>query len=88
MSQRMSVVIFGWIATSLSLIYKLPQIYILYRNKKHDGLSIASILVQGLSYGFYIAHGINIDDLPIMCMGIVSLLQTICLVIMYYIYKS
>jgi uncharacterized protein with PQ loop repeat len=84
----MSEEVFGWIATSLSLIYKLPQIYILYRKKKHEGLSIISLVVQALAYGFYIAHGIYIDDLPIMCMGIVSLLQSICLIVMYFVYKS
>lgn len=83
----MSTSIFGWIATSLSLIYKLPQIYELWKSKKHEGISIISILVQLVSYGFYIAHGIIIDDLPIMAMGIAAGIQSIIIVMLYYYYK-
>ena len=32
--------LFGWIATSFSLIYKLPQIYKLYKTKENNGISI------------------------------------------------
>ena len=80
--------IFGWIATGFSLIYKMPQIYVLYRSKKHEGLSIASLMCQLMAYGFYIAHGWSIQDWPIFFMGIISGLQSICLVTMFYLYKT
>ena len=83
----MSVTVFGWIATSLSLVYKLPQIYELWKTKKHEGISIISIVIQLVSYGFYITHGIMIDDLPILAMGVAAAVQSIIVVALYYYYK-
>ena len=78
---------FGWTATSLSLVYKLPQIYVLYTQKKHKGLSIVSLSCQASAYGFYIAHGTLNEDWSIVCMGCASLLQSIVLIVMYFYYK-
>ena len=47
----MSTEIFGWAAAALSLVYKLPQMYRLWRAKKIDGLSVTSLIVQAVSYG-------------------------------------
>ena len=80
--------IFGWIATFFSLSYKIPQIYLLYKKKKHEGLSILSIVCQAFSYGFYIVHGIIIDDYPILIMGIISLIQSFILILLYFCYDS
>ena len=79
---------FGWIASSISLIYKFPQIYLLYREKKYEGLSVVSLCVQAVSYVFYIVHGIYIDDNPVFYMGIACLAQSICLIAMYFVYKK
>ena len=48
--------IFGWIATGLSLIYKVPQIVKLYNTKDANSLSFLSLFCQLLSYSFYIVH--------------------------------
>jgi len=80
--------VFGWIATSFSLIYKLPQIVALYRTKKHQGLSFISMICQACAYGFYIAHGWVIQDWPILVMGVISLLQSACLIFLYVYYKE
>ena len=32
--------VYGWIASSITIIYKLPQIYKLYKTKKSDDLSV------------------------------------------------
>ena len=34
--------LFGWVASSITLIYKLPQIYKLYKTKKSNDLSLFS----------------------------------------------
>ena len=85
--KQMSTEIFGWVAAALSLIYKLPQMYRLWRAKKIDGLSVTSLIVQAISYGFYIAHGVVINDLPILWMGIVALAQSIFVIGLYFYYK-
>ena len=80
--------IFGWIASSITLIYKLPQIYKLYKRKKSDDLSIISLLIQATGYIFYILHGNNVKDYPIVLMGSGALFQTVLLIIMYFLYMS
>jgi MtN3 and saliva related transmembrane protein len=79
--------IFGWIATGLSLIYKIPQIVKLYKTKEIGSLSFMSLICQLLSYSFYIVHGIIIDDMPIIVMGSISIVQSILLVAMYIYYR-
>ena len=80
--------VFGWIASSITIIYKLPQIYKLYKTKKSNDLSIISIFIQTLGYIFYTLHGWTMNDFPILVMGSVSLIQNTILSIMYFCYKE
>lgn len=80
--------LFGWVASSITLIYKLPQIFKLYKTKKSDDLSLFSLLIQCFGYIFYILHGNTLNDLPIMFMGAGALLETAIIVILYFYYKS
>ena len=80
--------VFGWIATSITFIYKLPQIYKLCKTKSSSDLSITSILIQLLGYIFYALHGLSVNDYPILVMGSVSLLQNITLSVLYFCYKE
>lgn len=80
--------IFGWIASSITLIYKLPQIFKLYKTKNSDDLSLFSLLIQCLGYIFYILHGNTLNDLPIMFMGGGALFETSIIIGMYFYYKS
>jgi uncharacterized protein with PQ loop repeat len=41
----MPTLVFGWIAVTLSLIYKFPQIYKLYKTSNVDGISVESQIV-------------------------------------------
>lgn len=66
----------------------MPQLYLLYREKKHEGISITSILIQAFSYIFYILHGFYIDDAPVFYMGIACLAQSLCLIVMYFAYRK
>tara|TARA_B100001029_G_C15055695_1_gene454170 strand:+ start:224 stop:517 length:294 start_codon:yes stop_codon:yes gene_type:complete len=77
---------FGWLGTSCTIIYKLPQIYKLYKSKTSKGLSITSYGVQTISYVPYIIHGIIINDLPTFAMGLFSLILNllICFQICFY----
>jgi MtN3 and saliva related transmembrane protein len=80
--------LFGWIASSITLIYKLPQIYKLYKRKKSNDISVISLLVQCLGYIFYILHGITVKDKPIILMGAGALFETIILILMYFFYRN
>ena len=78
--------IFGWVATGLSLFYKIPQIIKIVKTKDVHSLSFLSLFCQCLSYSFYIVHGIVINDMPIIIMGSISSIQS--LILMYYYYRK
>ena len=80
--------VFGWIASSITFIYKLPQIYKLCKTKSSNDLSIFSIFIQTLGYIFYVLHGFTVNDYPILVMGSVSLLQNITISVLYFCYKK
>ena len=77
---KMSKSIFGWIASSITVIYKIPQIVKLYKTKKSDDLSILSLFIQLIGYIFYILHGVSIGDLPIIFMGSGALFENIIVI--------
>lgn len=84
----MKTSIFGWIATCGTFIYKVPQIYKLYKTKSSNDVSTSSLIIQTSGYVFYIIHGFIIDDYPTIVMGGLSFLQGVILVILCCIYKK
>jgi len=80
--------VYGWIASAITLIYKLPQIYKIIVTKQSSDISIVSYIVQSIGYIFYILHGVTNKDNPIILMGSGALFQSIILMILYYIYKN
>ena len=80
--------VYGWIASIITLIYKLPQIYKIIVTKKSNDISIISYFVQSIGYIFYILHGIQQKDNPIILMGGGALCQSLILMILYFIYKN
>ncbi len=80
--------IYGWIAVSLSLIYKFPQIIHLQRTKDVRGISISSQLIQSSAYVFYIIHGTIIKDPPVLLLGFTSMAQSAVLICQYYYYSK
>lgn len=74
---------FAWIANLLVFIYKLPQIYTLYRARDTTGLSVYSFCIQAISYILYILHGYFINDTALLYGMILPLVQNIIVIIMY-----
>ena len=64
--------IFGWIGSSITILYKFPQMYKFYNKKTSEGVSIISYGIQTVGYIMYAIHGIIIKDGPIITMGGVS----------------
>jgi MtN3 and saliva related transmembrane protein len=80
--------IFGWLVTAGTFIYKLPQIYKLYKTKSSNDVSTSSLVIQTIGYVFYIIHGVIIEDNPTITMGGISLLQGTILVVLCCLYKT
>ena len=52
----MSKTVFGWVASSITVVYKIPQIVKIYKTKKSADISILSLFAQLIGYIFYILH--------------------------------
>tara|TARA_B100000683_G_scaffold181834_1_gene175192 strand:+ start:28 stop:276 length:249 start_codon:yes stop_codon:yes gene_type:complete len=66
---------FGWVAGGLSALHNVPQIVHICRRESAADVSWAALFVRMLSLGFYIAHGVTIEDLPLVVMSGVIVLQ-------------
>ena len=59
----MNQLIFGWIATVISIVYKLPQMYTFYKEKTSKGVSIISFEIQTINrinkVIFFISRGFS-----------------------------
>ena len=80
--------LFGWIGGGLSVIYNIPQIYHIYKQKSTNDISFSSLVIRMISYSFYITHGFLIKDPPLLWMTFFSLIQVLILSYQYYIYKD
>jgi uncharacterized protein with PQ loop repeat len=72
----------GIIATILSQIYRIPQIYQLYKTKSGNDISLFSICIQSLSYVFYIFYSIFNWDLVYIISNSISLVENTIIYIM------
>ena len=80
--------LFGWVATTFSLVYKLPQIYKMYKTKEVNSISLNAYIIQTFSYIFYTIHGIFNQDYPIVVMGISSFIQCLIIIWLWYKYRN
>ena len=83
----MSTSAFGWAGTTISFVYKLPQIYKFYQVKSSKGVSLISYGIQTTSYILYTIHGYIIEDDPIIIMGVISFLLNVILCCQYLYYS-
>lgn len=79
---------FAWIANILVFIYKLPQIYTLYKEKNTTGLSLYSFFIQATGYILYILHGYYVNDDALLYGMIPPLVQNIVIILMYLKYNT
>ena len=77
---------FGWIASTLAIIYNIPQIYRIYKMKSTRDISTYGYIIKLLSYILYLTHGAIIKDPSALVCSAINLLQilTILAQIRYY----
>ena len=80
--------IFGWIATVISILYKLPQMYTFYKEKTSQGVSIMSLEIQTINYILYSLHGYMIGDPPLFLVSVISVFLNITLCCQYFYYRK
>ena len=79
---------FGWAGTTITFIYKIPQIYKFYQSKTSEGVSLLSYSIQTSGCVLYAIHGIIIEDNPVFIMGAVSFFLNIILCCQYIYYSK
>lgn len=79
---------FGWMAATLSITYRLPQIYHTYTQKTVSDLSYSSLLLQLVLCVLFTLHSLEISDPPTLVSGVGGIIQAIIMVILYHIYTN
>ncbi len=74
----------AWCANILVFIYKLPQMYKLYRAQDTSGLSVYSFCIQAISYILYILHGYFNNDNALLYGMILPLAQNLVVIHLYF----
>lgn len=78
--------ILGLSALILSLSYRLPQIYKLYKTKSGGDISKRSIIIQSASYIAWFSYSIMVNDMFYMVANLLSFSQNVIIWIMKYKY--
>ncbi len=78
--------IFGWLAGSMSALHNVPQIIHICKRKSASDISTSALAMRMLSLGLYIAHGILIEDMPILVTSSIILFQTVVICFQKYSY--
>jgi len=76
------IIIIGYAATALSMIYRVPQIHQLYKTKKGDDISTHTIIIQQLSYILAILYGVLRTDHVYITGSSISFIQNIIILCM------
>ena len=74
----------GWLAALLTCFYKIPYLYNLWNNehiRKKELIITNKYIIQTFSHVLYILHGVIINDMPILCIGLLNLANNIILYI-------
>ena len=61
----------------MSQTYKLPQIYKIYKLKQAGDISLSSVVIQDVSYLFWLTYGIGIMDYYYIIANSISFIQNI-----------
>lgn len=73
---------FGFTAMAISLVYRVPQIYKIYKNRSAADISQTAYLLQSISYVLYVVYGIRRKDMVYVASSVVSLLQNVVIHVM------
>ena len=79
---------FGWAGGLLALIYNIPQIYVIFKTKKVDDLSVHSWILRLISYSLYIIHVYLKEDAALFYTYAIGFVQCIIITGQIFVYKS
>lgn len=79
--------IVGLGALGLSLLYRIPQIYEIYKTKSAEDISTWMLIIQNLSYILYIIYGVFVHDWIYIASSVLSFVQNLIIYFMKVYYR-
>ena len=76
------------LAPIINSIQLFPQLYKTYITKSVKDLSLYSLLLILMTNMFWLLHGYFIIDISLIVAGLVSIIITVGLLILYFLYKK
>ena len=80
--------IIGFCAIFLSMIYRFPQIYLIYKRKSGNDISWWMIFIQNLSYILYTYYGFAKNDIIYISSSIIAMIQNFIILGMTRYYNN
>jgi len=78
---------FGYLGASTLIITLLPQIYLTYKTKKVENLSLVFLCLQELTCVLFLIYGIMLKEIPLIVANSLVGIQGISLLSMKIMYK-
>lgn len=84
------VLIIGSLGIVFSLVYRIPQIYKVYKTRSAKDISVGTIVIQNISYVAYIVYGVLVWDWVYLASSIISFGQNVIIIALrsYYIRRN
>ena len=79
--------IVGLGALGLSLLYRIPQIYEIYKTESAEDISTWMLIIQNLSYILYIVYGVFVHDWIYIASSVFSFVQNLIIYFMKMYYR-
>ncbi len=76
--------IFGYAASANACIMMIPQVYVTFKNKSVEDLSITYIIMNLFTQMLFFPYSIHFKLYPLITVNSFLSLYDICIIIMYY----
>lgn len=80
--------VFGILGAVFLSALLIPQIYLTFKTKNVDGLSIIMLILQFLLNINYLSYGIITDDIYLIIANCIATVLSIILLILWFVYKK
>lgn len=77
----------GYIAAFCSTISLIPQVIKIWKDRSAKAISITMYLIYSLAVVFWLIYGIMINSVPLITAEIITLVLSIAILIMKYLWK-
>lgn len=78
----------GWVATSLSMVIDIPQIYKIIKTKEVRSISLLMVILKIITLASWLIYGVLISDIIIVCANIIAVLTAFLVGVLYWKYSG